>query len=68
MALKNVPDRQKQEMYEALVAYTGATQFGYEQAKQAGNEGVAKGFQKVAAQNLQALTKMSPDKLNPGGN
>jgi hypothetical protein len=37
-ALNKVTDRQKQEFYEALVAYTGVTQFGYEQAKQAGND------------------------------
>ena len=63
-------DRQKQEYYEALVAYTGITQFGYEQAKQAGNEQIAKGYQQVAGQNLQTLTKMSPDSLgnaSPGG-
>lgn len=66
--LRNLSDRQKQEMYEALVAYTGITQFGYEQAKQANNEQMAKGFQKIAAQNLQALTKMSPDRLTGGTN
>lgn len=63
-ALNNTTDRQKQEMYEALVAYTGITQFGYEQAKQAGNETYAKGYQQVAGQNLQTVTHLSPDNIN----
>lgn len=61
--MANVSDRQKQEMYEGLVAYTGITQFGYEQARQANNEQMIKGFQLVAGQNLQAITKMAPDSL-----
>ncbi|HEX3100465.1 MAG TPA: DUF6683 family protein, partial [Pyrinomonadaceae bacterium] len=64
--LTNMTDRQKQEMYEALVAYTGITQFGYEQARQAGNDSVAKGYQKVAGQNLQTVTKIPPDQINYG--
>ena len=62
-ALNSTTDRQKQEYYEALVAYTGITQFAYEQAKQAGNETTAKGSQKVAGQNLRTVTKMSPDDI-----
>ena len=63
-ALNNTTDRQKQEMYEALVAYTGITQFGYEQGKQAGNDAIVRGYQKVAGQNLQTVTKLSPDSIN----
>jgi len=62
-ALSHVTDGQKQEFYEALVAYTGITQFGYEQAKQAGDDTMAKGYQRVAGQNLQTVTKMPPDSL-----
>jgi hypothetical protein len=62
--MNKATDRQKQEMYETLVAYTGLTQFGYEQAKQAGNEAFVKGYQQVAGQNLQTVTKMSPDSMN----
>lgn len=66
--LGNATDRQKQEMYETLVAYTGITQFGYESSKQANNEQTAKGFQQVAGQNLQTVTKVSPDNINLTGN
>jgi hypothetical protein len=65
--LGNATDRQKQEMYETLVAYTGLTQFGYEQARQANNAQFAKGFQQVAGQNLQTVTKVSPDTINLSG-
>ena len=63
-ALGSITDRSKQEFYEGLVAYTGITQFGYEQSKQAGNDEMAKLYQKVAGQNLQTVTKMSPDDIN----
>jgi hypothetical protein len=66
-ALQNINDRQKQEFYEGLVAYTGITQFGYEQSKQANNEAMARLYQKVAGQNLQTVTKMSPDSINLSG-
>ena len=62
--LGNATDRQKQEMYETLIAYTGLTQFGYEGAKQANNEAMAKGYQQLAGQNLQTLTKIPPDKID----
>ena len=65
--LGNATDRQKQEMYETLVAYTGITQFGYEQAKQAGQDQMAKGYQQVAGQNLQTVTKLSPDTMSLTG-
>ena len=62
--LKNAGDRQKQEMWETLVSYTGLTLFGYEQAKQAGEEAMARGYQKVAGQNLRAVTHLSPDDID----
>jgi uncharacterized protein DUF6683/putative nucleic acid binding protein len=65
-ALNNITDRQKQEFYEGLVAYTGITQFGYEQSKQANNDQMAKSYQKVAGQNLQTVTRMSPDSIKFG--
>jgi hypothetical protein len=65
--LGSVTDRQKQEMYETLVAYTGITQFGYEQAKQAGQDQMAKGYQQVAGQNLLTVTKAAPDSMNLSG-
>jgi hypothetical protein len=63
-ALDSATDRQKQEFYEALVAYTGITQYGYEQGLQAKNDAVIKGYQKVAGQSLRTVTKISPEELN----
>jgi Family of unknown function (DUF6683) len=57
-------DRQKQEMYEVLVASTGFTQFAYEQALQANKDQLAKQYQQVAGANLQAVTKVSADSIN----
>jgi len=65
-ALNTATDRQKQEFYEALVAYTGITQYGYEQSLKAGNREMAQGYQKVAGQNLQTVTKLSPDRISLG--
>src|SRR5262245_49387008 len=63
-ALGSITDRTKQEFYEGLVTYTGITQWGYEQSKQANNNDMARLYQKVAGQNLQTVTKMSPDDIN----
>ena len=57
-------DRQKQEMYETLVIYTGLTQFFYDQGKQTNNDAIAKMSQQLAGQNLQTVTKAPPDTLN----
>jgi len=62
--LGNATDRQKQEMYETLVAYTGITQYGYEEARQARNDQMIKDSRVLAGQNLQSLTKLSPDSWN----
>jgi len=62
--LGNATDRQKQEMYEVLVAYTGITQYGYEQALQIRNNQMIKDARQLAGQNLQTLTKVSPDSWN----
>jgi hypothetical protein len=62
--LSNASDRQKQEMYETLVAYTGLTQFGYEQAMQGGNQPIVNGYKQVAGQNLQRVTHLSPDNID----
>lgn len=62
--LKNASDRQRQEMWETLVAYTGLTLFGYEQAKQAGEGEMAKGYQRIAGQNLEVVTHLSPEDIN----
>lgn len=65
-ALTAATDLQKQEFYEALVAYTGITQYGYEQGLQANNDAVIKGYQKIAGRNLQTVTGISPDDMDFG--
>jgi len=67
VGFQNASDRQKQEMYETLVAATGFTQFAYEQALQAHKDALAKQYQRVAGANLQAVTKLSPDNINLTG-
>lgn len=61
---KGVTDRQKQEMYEALVLYTGIALAAYQEGKQGGNAESVKSGQMLAGQNLLAVTGISPDKIN----
>jgi hypothetical protein len=63
-ALRGVTDRQKQEMYEALVLYTGFALAAYEEGKQSGNAESVRAGQLLAGQNLLAVTGISPDKIN----
>jgi hypothetical protein len=63
-ALNGVSDRKKQEMYEALVIYTGFALAAYQEGKQTGNAESVKVSQQLAGQNLQAVTGISPDKIN----
>ncbi len=62
-ALSGVTDRQKQEMYEALVLYTGLALATYEEGKQ-GNAESLKIARQLAGANLLAVTGISPDKIN----
>src|SRR5436190_16145311 len=62
-ALNGVTDRQKQEMYETLVLFTGFTLAVYEEGKQGNNAETIKTSQQLAGQNLLALTGISPDKI-----
>ena len=63
-ALKGVTDRQKQEMYETLVLFTGFALAAYEEGKQQNNPASVTVGQQLAGQNLQAITGISPDKIN----
>ena len=63
-ALSSMSNRQKQEMYETLVLFTGFTLATYEEGKQGGNAETVKVSQQLAGQNLLALTGISPDKIN----
>jgi hypothetical protein len=62
-AFSNVSDRQKQEMYETLVLFTGFALAVYQEGK-GGNAESLKISQQLAGQNLQAITGISPDKIN----
>src|SRR6267142_480853 len=62
-ALNGVTDRQKQEMYETLVLYTGLALAGYQEAKQGGDTASLNSYRQLAGMNLQAVTGISPDKI-----
>jgi len=63
-ALKGVTDRQKQEMYETLVLFTGFALAAYQEGKQSGNTESIRIGQQLAGQNLLAVIGISPDKIN----
>ncbi len=65
-ALNGVTDRQKQEMYETLVIFTGFTLATYQEGKQGGNAETVKVSRQLAGQNLLAVTGISPDKISFG--
>jgi uncharacterized protein DUF6683/putative nucleic acid binding protein len=62
--LAGVSDRQKQEMYETLVLYTGFALAAYQEGKQTGNSASVDVGRQLAGQNLQAVTGISADKIN----
>jgi hypothetical protein len=62
-ALQGVTDRKKQEMYEALVIYTGFALVTYQEGKEGGNAASVKVAQQLAGQNLLAITGIAPDKI-----
>jgi len=63
-ALKGVTDREKQEMYETLVLFTGFALAVYQEGVQGGNADGVKVGRQLAGQNLQAFASISPDKIN----
>jgi tRNA_anti-like len=62
-ALNGVSDRQKQEMYETLVLFTGFALAVYQEGKQGSNAETVKTSQQLAGQNLLAVIGISPDKI-----
>jgi len=62
-ALSSMNDRQKQEMYETLVLFTGFALAVYQEGK-GGNAESLKVSQQLAGQNLLAVTGISPDKIS----
>src|SRR5256885_5568835 len=63
-ALNGVTDRQKQEMYETLVIFTGFALATYQEGKQGRNAETVKVSQQLAGQNLLAITGIAPDKIS----
>jgi hypothetical protein len=63
-ALSSMNDRQKQEMYETLVLFTGFALAAYQEGKESGNAESVKIGQQLAGQNLMAVTGISPDKIS----
>jgi hypothetical protein len=62
--MNGVTDRQKQEMYETLVLFTGFAFAAYQEGKQSGNTESVNVGRQLAGQNLQSLTGISPDKIS----
>jgi hypothetical protein len=62
-ALSSMNDRQKQEMYESLVLFTGFALAVYEEGK-AGNPESLKVSRQLAGEYLLAVTGIAPDKIN----
>src|SRR6266550_8185566 len=62
-ALNGVTDRQKQEMYETLVIFTGFALATYQEGKQGRNAETVKVSQQLAGRNLLALTGVAPDQI-----
>jgi hypothetical protein len=63
-ALNGASDRQKQEMYETLVLFTGFALAAYQEGKQNSSLETVKVSQQLAGQNLLAITGISPDKIS----
>ena len=63
-ALNGVTDKQKQEMYETLVLYAGFALATYQEGKQLNSAETLKVSQQLAGLNLEAVTGISPDKIN----
>ena len=63
-ALSGVTDRQKQELYETLVLFTGFTLATYQEGNEGGNADTVKVSRQLAGQNLLAVVGISPDKIS----
>lgn len=63
-AFARMTDRQKQEMHEMLVSYTGLVYLTYQDAKKRGDLENAKAMQELAGLNLKAITHIDPARIN----
>lgn len=62
-----MPDRQKQEMYETMVIFTMLVQVGANEAKQKGDSAEAETYRQLAGKVLQSISGMSPEKIRLDG-
>jgi uncharacterized protein DUF6683 len=63
-AFAKMTDRQKQEMHEMLVSYTGLVYLTYADARKRGDQQTAKSMQELAGLNLKAITHIDPERIN----
>lgn len=63
-AFARMTDRQKQEMYEMLVAYTGLVYLTYQDAKRRGDTRTAKEMRELAGLNLKSITHLEPERID----
>ena len=63
-AFAKMTDRQKQEMQEMLVSYTGLVYLTYQDAKKRGDLETAKSMQQLAGLNLKAITHIEPERID----
>lgn len=61
--MKNVADRQKQEMYEVLAIFGTLAYSGWNQAKQAGDSASAAIYKQLAQKNLETVLGVDADKI-----
>ena len=57
-------DRQKQEMHEMLVSYTGLVYVTYLDARKRGDAETAKAMQQLAGLNLKAIMHIDPERID----
>lgn len=63
-AFTKMTDRQKQEMHEMLVSYTGLVYLTYQDAKKRGDQQTAKTMRELAGLNLKAITHIEPERID----
>jgi hypothetical protein len=61
--LSTSTDRQKQELYEAMVMFTMLAEGGYKEARQNGDSTAVARYRKLAGMNLQAVSGVTPDRI-----
>jgi len=63
-AFAKMTDRQKQEMHEMLVSYTGLVYLTYQDAKKRGDAENVKAMRELAGLNLKSITHIDPERIN----